>query len=80
MSRALVADVPTNASPKDALLATRFYIPSARPVQGIIPRPCPLGRLKCGPTGALTLLSAPAGFGKPTPLSQRAAARRAVTP
>ena len=49
------------------LLTTKLYIPPARP--GLVPRPRLVTRLNRGLTGKLTLISAPAGFGKTTLLS-----------
>src|SRR5689334_15987587 len=46
----------------DALLATKLHIPRARP--GLVPRPRLLDRLAEALTGGLTVVCAPAGFGK----------------
>ena len=46
------------------LLTTKLYIPPARP--GLVSRPRLVERLNKGLTGKLTLISAPAGFGKTT--------------
>jgi LuxR family maltose regulon positive regulatory protein len=46
------------------LLQTKLYIPPARPER--VPRPRLIERLNAGLLGRLTLLSAPAGFGKTT--------------
>lgn len=56
-------------SPKDPLLTTKLYIPPARP--NLAPRPRLIKRLDEGlrPGHRLTLVSAPAGFGKTTLLS-----------
>ncbi len=50
------------------ILATKLHIPSLRPTAGLVPRPRLLERLDEGlPAGRkLTLVSAPAGFGKTT--------------
>jgi LuxR family maltose regulon positive regulatory protein len=58
---------PGTAPALDSLLATKLYIPAPRPNR--VPRPRLTGRLEAGVTGALTLISAPAGFGKSTLLS-----------
>jgi LuxR family maltose regulon positive regulatory protein len=50
------------------LLATKFYLPAARP--SIVWRPRLTGRLAAGLRCPLTLISAPAGFGKTTLLSE----------
>ena len=49
------------------LVATKLYIP--RPRRGVVSRPRLLDRLSDGAQGRLTLLSAPAGFGKTTLLA-----------
>ncbi|HET6748274.1 MAG TPA: LuxR C-terminal-related transcriptional regulator [Actinomycetes bacterium] len=56
--------VPPAAGPggPDAVLATKLHLPSARP--GFVPRPRLLERLNGAPPGELTLVCAPAGFGK----------------
>jgi LuxR family maltose regulon positive regulatory protein len=54
--------------PLDPLLATKLYIPALRPHR--VPRPRLTARLEAGTAGPLTLLSAPAGFGKSTLLSE----------
>jgi len=51
-----------------SLLRTKLYIPPPRP--GLVPRPRLLERLNAGLHSKLTLLSAPAGFGKTTLLSE----------
>jgi LuxR family maltose regulon positive regulatory protein len=63
-------DVPANAQFSDVLLATKLYIPSARPAQSVVPRPRLLDRLDRGLASRLTLISAPPGFGKTTLLSE----------
>src|SRR6266540_6236581 len=50
------------------LLNTKLYVPPVRPQ--LVPRPRLLARLDTGLAGKLTLLSAPAGFGKTTLLIQ----------
>jgi LuxR family maltose regulon positive regulatory protein len=66
----LTPDSSMGVSPKDPLLATKLYIPSARPAQGVVPRPRLLDRLSHGLASRLILVSAPAGFGKTTLLSE----------
>lgn len=51
-----------------SLLATKLYIPAPRPNR--VPRPRLTERLERGSSGPLTLISAPAGFGKSTLLSE----------
>src|SRR3954454_11981726 len=46
------------------MVATKLYVPPARP--GLVTRPRLLGRLEGGATRRLTVVSAPAGFGKTT--------------
>ncbi len=50
------------------LLATKLYVPPIRPE--LVPRPRLIERLKAGLHCKLTLVSAPAGFGKTTLLSE----------
>ena len=50
------------------LLKTKLYVPPARPE--LVPRPRLVERLNEGMTRKLTLVSAPAGFGKTTLLSE----------
>jgi LuxR family maltose regulon positive regulatory protein len=52
----------------DPLLATKLHIPALRPHR--VPRPRLTARLEVGTAGPLTLLSAPAGFGKSTLLAE----------
>ncbi len=54
-------------SQEDILLATKFYIPPARP--NLVARPRLLERLSQGLDHRLLLVSAPAGFGKTTLIS-----------
>ncbi len=49
------------------ILVTKLYIPSTRP--DLVARPCLIDRLNAGLRGKLTLVSAPAGFGKTSLLS-----------
>ena len=51
-----------------SLLTTKLYIPPARPE--LVPRPRLIERLNAGLHRKLTLISAPAGFGKTTLLSE----------
>jgi len=53
------------------LLTTKLYIPPVRPE--LVPRPRLTERLDAGLHRKLTLISAPAGFGKTTLLSEWAA-------
>jgi LuxR family maltose regulon positive regulatory protein len=53
---------------KTDLLASKFYFPPHRP--DLVPRPHLLARLDAGLHGKLTLVSAPAGFGKTTLVSE----------
>jgi LuxR family maltose regulon positive regulatory protein len=55
------AQSPPLAAP---LLATKLHIPPPRPQ--LVPRPRLLERVRAGVQGKLTLISAPAGFGKTT--------------
>ncbi len=50
-----------------ALLSTKLHVPSTRPI--LVPRPRVTERLSMGMAGKLTLVTAPAGFGKTTALS-----------
>ena len=50
------------------ILATKLYVPPPRP--GVVPRPRLTGRLNEGLHRRLTLISAPAGFGKTTLISE----------
>ncbi|HZA22568.1 MAG TPA: LuxR family transcriptional regulator, partial [Dehalococcoidia bacterium] len=58
-----------------ALLATKLYVPKVRP--NLVTRPHLTERLNQGPGHRLTLISAPAGFGKTTLLAEWASALRA---
>jgi len=61
---------PASENPKmtSALLTTKHYIPMSR--SALVPRPRLINKLKQGERGMLTLVSAPAGFGKTTLLSE----------
>jgi LuxR family maltose regulon positive regulatory protein len=54
------------------LLQTKFYVP--RPRRDLVPRPRLIERLDRGSASTLTLISAPAGFGKTTLLAEWLAA------
>jgi LuxR family transcriptional regulator, maltose regulon positive regulatory protein len=54
-------------APGIQLLATKLYVPRARP--DLVARPQLFARLDAGLSGALTLVCAPAGFGKTTLLA-----------
>ncbi len=56
------------------LLETKLYVP--RPRRGLVPRPRLSERLDRGAESKLTLVSAPAGFGKTTLLAEWLAADR----
>ena len=55
-----------------ALLETKLYVP--RPRRALVPRPRLSQRLDRGTTSKLILISAPAGFGKTTLLTEWLAA------
>ncbi len=52
----------------DTLLQTKLYIPPTRP--SLVPRPHLIEKLNAGLYSKMTLVSAPAGFGKTTLLSR----------
>ena len=60
------------------LLDTKFYAPRQR--SGIVSRPLLTARLDRGAQAKLTLISAPAGFGKSTLVAEWMAARRDAAP
>ncbi|MFC2030093.1 LuxR C-terminal-related transcriptional regulator [Chloroflexota bacterium] len=62
----------------DPLLLTKLHVPSIRPE--LVPRPRLIERLNAGLCCKLTLVSAPAGFGKTTLLSEWIASRGSRTP
>ncbi|MDI7275625.1 MAG: LuxR C-terminal-related transcriptional regulator [Anaerolineae bacterium] len=59
---------PVAAPVAGNLLATKFFVPPLR--EGPIPRPRLVERLEPGPARRLTLVSAPAGFGKSSILAE----------
>ncbi len=61
------------------LLQTKLYIPPTRPTSSVVPRPRLVERLNEGLYRKLTLISAPAGFGKTTLLSEWASNLRFTT-
>jgi len=63
-----MSDSSAPAPALDPLLATKLYIPAPRPNR--VPRPRLAARMAGGAAGPLTLISAPAGFGKSTLLSE----------
>jgi LuxR family maltose regulon positive regulatory protein len=65
----------TQGNPLAPLLATKLHQP--RPRAQLVPRSHLVERLQQGVAGALTLVSAPAGFGKTTLLAQWRASTRA---
>ena len=75
-----VVTPPEAAGPGDSLvaaplLATKLYVPRSR--RGLVPRPRLIERLDRATESKLTLVSAPAGFGKTTLLTEWLAARPA---
>ncbi|MFB0535234.1 MAG: hypothetical protein ACETWR_09645 [Anaerolineae bacterium] len=59
------------------LLKSKLYIPAVRP--NLVPRPRLVERLNAGLHRKLTLISAPAGFGKTTLLSERECVKHLVS-
>jgi len=59
------------------LLTTKLYIPPVRPE--LVSRPHLAGRLNAGLHRRLTLVSAPASFGKTTLLNERECVKHLVT-
>jgi LuxR family maltose regulon positive regulatory protein len=74
MPTALPRTDSPGASGSPTLLATKLYIPPVRP--NLVSRPRLLQRLDRGLSGRLILVSAPAGFGKTTLVSEWLAERR----
>ena len=60
--------LPSEAQVSTPLLSTKLYLPSPR--QDLVPRPRLLEKLNKGARGRFTLVSAPAGFGKTTLVSE----------
>ncbi len=68
----LMASAPTHSVVDLSLIATKLYLPKWRP--GLVSRPDLVARLSQGTGRKLTLVSAPAGFGKTTLLAEWLAA------
>ncbi len=64
-----------NATLQDSLLTTKLYIPRSRAARNLVSRPRLMARLDESLKCALTLVSAPPGFGKTTLLSEWASGR-----
>jgi LuxR family transcriptional regulator, maltose regulon positive regulatory protein len=62
-----MVDLSGESGAAGPLLETKLYIPWGRPA--LVPRPRLTARLEQGAKGKLTLISAPAGFGKTTLLA-----------
>ncbi len=67
---ASTSDTLRSATPEDTLLATKLYIPRAHTRHSLVQRSHLVQRLIEGTTYPLILISAPAGFGKSTLLSE----------
>src|SRR5438270_10126511 len=63
-----VADSTGQKMAPGPLLQTKLYVPRSGP--GLVPRPGLIQRLNQGIVGKLTVVSAPAGFGKTTLLAE----------
>ena len=63
-----MVDSPGHTVPTGPLLQTKLYVPRSRP--GLVSRARLIERLNQAVDGRLTILSAPAGFGKTTLLTQ----------
>src|SRR5205823_11436918 len=63
-----VVDSPGQKMATSPLLQTKLYVPRSGP--GLVPRPRLVQRLNQGTVGKLTVISAPAGFGKTTLLAE----------
>src|SRR2546421_6300849 len=63
-----VVDSPGQKMVTTPLLQTKLYVPRSGP--GLVPRPRLIQRLNQGTVGKLTVISAPAGFGKTTLLAE----------
>jgi LuxR family transcriptional regulator, maltose regulon positive regulatory protein len=66
--RSVAAWAAQPPAPTSPLLTTKLYVPPPRP--NLVPRAHLIQELQAGLRGKLTLLSAPAGFGKTTLLTQ----------
>src|SRR6266571_9297882 len=62
-----MVDSPGQKMATSPLLQTKLYVPRSGP--GLVPRPRLIQRLNQGTLGKLTVISAPAGFGKTTLLA-----------
>ncbi|MGB3715820.1 MAG: LuxR C-terminal-related transcriptional regulator [Candidatus Promineifilaceae bacterium] len=65
------SNLPAHPTPfvgRELLLQTKLYMPPKRP--SLVPRPHLIKKLNAGLNGKLTLISAPAGFGKTTLVSE----------
>ncbi len=71
-----VADPPRQQVTSGPLLETKLYVPA--PQRGLVARPRLAERLNHGTELKLTLVSAPAGFGKTTLLAEWLADKRSV--
>ena len=71
-----VADLPRQQVTSGLLLETKLYVPGRR--RGLVPRPRLAERLNHGTELKLTLVSAPAGFGKTTLLAEWLADKRSA--
>ena len=67
---ASTSDTSRSASPGDALLTTKLYVPRVHTRPGLVQRPHLVQRLIEAATYPLILISSPAGFGKSTLLSE----------
>ncbi len=68
-TRSQVATIlPRKSPPHQPLIKTKLFIPQRRP--GLVSRPNLVNKLEQGAQRALTLVSAPAGYGKTTLLSE----------
>src|SRR3981081_2829030 len=63
-----MVDPPGQKLATSPLLQTKLYVPRSGP--GLVPRPRLIQRLNPGSMGKLTVISAPAGFGKTTLLAE----------
>jgi LuxR family maltose regulon positive regulatory protein len=61
-------DGGSGATGADPILLIKLFVPAVR--AGLVPRPALVARLKGGPRGKLTLVAAPAGFGKTTLITE----------